>query len=118
MSGALIGETWQLGTAVVQVTAPRIPCITFQSWLGEPHWVRRFGRGGRPGACLRVLAEGVVAAGDEARVLDQPAGRVTVAESMRTFYGDPEIMRRLLNVEGRGRKWDETGLSVFSRAGG
>src|SRR5271170_3645334 len=33
ISAALVGEIWQLGTAVVQVTAPRIPCVTFQSWL-------------------------------------------------------------------------------------
>jgi MOSC domain-containing protein YiiM len=117
VTGALIGETWQLGTAVVQVTAPRIPCVTFQSWLDEPHWVKRFARGGRPGAYLRVLTEGTVAAGDEARVLDQPADRVTVAESMRAFYGDPEIMRRLLKVKGRGRNWDEIGQGVLSRAG-
>jgi MOSC domain-containing protein YiiM len=115
VSGALIGETWQLGTAVVQVTAPRIPCVTFQSWLDSDHWVRRFARAGRPGAYLRVLTEGVVSAGDEARVLDQPAVRVTVAESMRAFYGDQDIMRRLLEVEGRGGKWDEIGRSVLHR---
>ena len=117
VTGALIGETWLLGTAVVQVTAPRIPCVTFQSWLDEQHWVKRFAQGRRPGAYLRVLAEGTVAAGDEARVLDRPASRVTVAESMLAFYGDQEIMRRLLEVEGRGRKWDEIGRHVLSRAG-
>ena len=117
VTGALIGETWLLGTAVVQVTAPRIPCVTFQSWMDEQHWVKRFAQGGRPGAYLRVLAEGEVAAGDEARVLDRPAGRVTVAESMLAFYGDRDIMRRLLEVEGRGRKWDEIGRNVLSRAG-
>ena len=71
VTGALIGETWLLGTAVVQVTAPRIPCVTFQSWMDEQHWVKRFAQGRRPGAYLRVLAEGEVAAGDEARVLDR-----------------------------------------------
>jgi MOSC domain-containing protein YiiM len=116
ISGALIGETWRLGTAVVQVTAPRIPCVTFQSWLGEEHWVKRFARAGRPGAYLRVLAQGLVSSGDEARVLDRPACRVTVAESMRAFYGDQEIMRRLLAVEGRGCKWDQIGSRVLSRA--
>jgi MOSC domain-containing protein YiiM len=117
VTGALIGETWQLGTAVVQVTAPRIPCITFQSWLDEPHWVRRFGRALRPGAYLRVLTEGEVSTGAPARVLSQPAQRVTVAESMRAFYGDGTIMRRLLAVEGRGTRWDEIGQQVLSRAG-
>jgi MOSC domain-containing protein YiiM len=117
ISGALIGEIWQLGSAVVQVTSPRVPCATFQSWLGEDHWVRRFARAGRPGAYLRVLTEGTVQAGDEARVLDQPATRVTVAESMLAFYGDRDIMRRLLEVEGRGHKWDMIGPGILSRAG-
>src|SRR5215472_7990356 len=31
VSTALIGEIWQVGTAIVQVTAPRIPCVTFQA---------------------------------------------------------------------------------------
>jgi MOSC domain-containing protein YiiM len=117
VSGALIGETWRLGTAVVQVTSARIPCLTFQSWLGEDHWVRRFARARRPGAYLRVLTEGVVSAGDEARVLSRPARQVTVAESMLAFYGDRAIMRRLLEVEGRNDRWDEIGQQVLSRAG-
>jgi MOSC domain-containing protein YiiM len=117
VSGALIGETWQLGTAVVQVTSARIPCLTLQSWLEEDHWVRRFARAGRPGAYLRVLTEGMVSAGDEARVRSRPAHQVTVAESMRAFYGDRAIMRRLLEVEGRSDKWDEIGQQVLSRAG-
>ncbi len=116
VSGALIGETWQLGTAVVQVTAPRIPCVTFQSWLDEPHWVKRFAAAGRPGSYLRVLAEGTVGAGDEVRVLSRPAQAVTVTESMQAYYGDREIMNRLLTVEGRGNKWDQIGAALLSRA--
>ena len=45
VSGAAIGETWRLGTAVVQVTSPRIPCVTFASWLGEGRWVKRLAAG-------------------------------------------------------------------------
>jgi MOSC domain-containing protein YiiM len=116
LTGALIGEIWQLGTAVVQVTAPRIPCVTFQSWLDEPHWVKRFAAAGRPGAYLRVLTEGTVGPGDELRVLSQPEQAVTVTESMRAYYGDREIMNMLLTVEGRGCKWDQIGAAVLSRA--
>jgi MOSC domain-containing protein YiiM len=120
ISGALIGETWRLGTAVVQVTSPRVPCVTFAGWMDERqgasrHWVRRFASAGRPGAYLRVLEEGAVGRGDPAEVLDQPAQKVTVAESMRAFYGDVGIMRRLLTVEGRGAKWDEHALAVLGR---
>jgi MOSC domain-containing protein YiiM len=117
ITGALIGETWTLGPVVVQVTSPRVPCVTFQSWMGEEHWVRRFARAGRTGAYLRVLTEGEIRAGDEARVLSRPAQAVTVAESLLAFYGDAQIMRRLLEVEGRGSKWDTISQNVLARAG-
>ena len=100
----------------MQVTAPRIPCVTFKSWLDEPHWVKRFADAGRPGAYLRVLAEGRVQAGDDLTVLSRPDQPVTVAESMRAFYGDQEIMSRLLQVAGRGAKWDAIAANVLSRA--
>ena len=113
---ALIGEIWQVGTAVVQVTSPRIPCVTFQSWLDEPHWVKRFAAAGRVGAYLRVLSEGSVQAGDELSVLSRQEQGVTVAESVLAFYGDREIMSRLLTVEGRGSKWDEIAADELSQA--
>lgn len=116
VSAALIGETWRVGTAIVQVTGPRIPCVTFKSWLDEPRWVKRFAAAGRPGAYLRVLAEGSVRAGDDLTVLSRPDQPVTVAESMRAYYGDQEIMSRLLEVTGRGAKWDEIAADVLSRA--
>jgi MOSC domain-containing protein YiiM len=115
ITGALIGEVWQLGTAVVQVTAPRIPCVVFAGWLDERSWVRRFADAGRPGAYLRVLQEGTVRAGDGLEVISRPGERVTIAESMAAFYGDAELMRRLLRVEGRGGKWDEIAIGVLGR---
>jgi MOSC domain-containing protein YiiM len=115
VTGALIGEIWQFGTAVVQVTSPRIPCRVFARWLDEKSWVRRFASAGRPGAYLRVLQEGVVRAGDRVEVVARPDERVTIAESMTAYYGDTELMRRLLRVEGRGTKWDEIAVSVLGR---
>jgi MOSC domain-containing protein YiiM len=117
ISGALIGETWRLGAdVVVQITAPRIPCQVFATWTDERHWVKRFAAARRPGAYLRVLTEGEVGTGDQVEVLSRPEVRVTVAESMDAYYGDPDIMRRLLTVEGRGGKWDEIGENVLGRA--
>src|SRR5262245_17746873 len=116
VSSALVGETWQVGTTVLQVTAPRIPCNTFKSWLDEPRWVKRFAAAGRPGAYLRVLTAGMVAAGGDLEVLSRPAVPGTVARSMLAFYGDDMLMRRLLEIEGRGTKWDEIAAKMLSRA--
>jgi MOSC domain-containing protein YiiM len=115
ITGAVIGEKWRVGTAVVQITSPRIPCVTFQSWLGEERWVKRFAAAGRPGAYLRVLTPGMVSAADEIEVLDRPARQVTVAESMLAFFGDQDLMRMLLEVEGRGERWDEIGQRVLGQ---
>jgi MOSC domain-containing protein YiiM len=99
----------------VQVTAPRIPCRVFAAWTGEQHWIKRFAAAGRPGAYLRVLTEGEVGAGDSIVVLSQPELRVTVTEAMMAYYGDVEIMRKLLTVEGRSGKWDKFGARVLGR---
>src|SRR5215471_5395353 len=115
VSAALIGETWRLGDVVVQLTAPRIPCETFKAWMGEERWVRRFAAAGRPGAYLRVLAEGEITAGDAIELVARPAQRVTVAEAMRAYYGDAELMRVLLTVPGRAVKWDEIADRVLGR---
>jgi len=106
VTNALIGERWRLGTAEVQVTSCRIPCGTFRSWTGEKGWVKRFAQAGRPGAYLRVLAEGIVRPGSTVTVLSRPAAGVTVAESMRAYYGDRELMVRLSTVPELSTKWD------------
>lgn len=117
ITGAVIGEAWQVGSAVMQVTAPRIPCSTFQSWMGEQHWVRRFARAARPGAYMRVLEEGEVGRGDTARVVSRPRVRVTLPEAMLAYYGDAELMRKVLEVQERGSIWDEVAPGVLRRPG-
>ncbi len=114
ITGALIGERWQVGTAVVEVTGPRIPCVVFQNWLGEEQWVRRFSAAARPGAYLRVTQEGVVAPGDPIVILQRPAASVTIAESMHAYYGDSGLLRRLLEVPGRSSRWDAVALRVLN----
>ena len=115
VTGALIGEVWQVGGAVVQVTSPRIPRVVFAGWLDERQWVKRFAGARRPGAYLRVLQEGVVRAGDPVEVTARPDERVTIAESMDAYYGDAELMRRLLRVKGRSTKWDEIAIGVLEQ---
>jgi MOSC domain-containing protein YiiM len=102
VTGAVVGERWEVegasGSAPVllEVTAPRIPCSTFQGWTGEPHWVKRFTDRGAPGAYLRVLVEGVVAAGASVSVVHRPEHGVTIGEVFVLRLADPARLRRLL----------------------
>lgn len=36
---AVIGERWRVGSAVLEVTGPRVPCVVFRNWMDEPGWV-------------------------------------------------------------------------------
>ena len=104
VTGAEIGERWRIGDGpaplVVEVTMPRIPCQTFAHRMGEQHWVKRFTEHGAPGAYLRVITPGSVAAGDPVVVHRRPGHGVTIGDSfLRT---DPATMRRLLEAAGAG----------------
>ncbi|MEV0004141.1 MOSC domain-containing protein [Micromonospora sp. NPDC050980] len=97
VNGALIGERWRIGAELVlEVSCPRIPCGTFQGWLGERGWIKRFTRAARPGTYLRVITPGSVAAGDPVQVAHRPDHDVTVATVFRATTLEPELLPRLL----------------------
>ena len=96
VDGAVVGERWRVGSALLEVTGPRIPCATFAAWMTEPGWVRRFTERGRTGAYLAVVEPGVVGAGDAVEVLDRPAHGITVPEVFRAFTGDDGQAERAL----------------------
>src|SRR5581483_2066464 len=86
VNGALVGERWRVGRdAVLEVSGPRIPCRTFQGWMGRPGWIKRFTRAARPGSYLRVVQPGEVRAGDEVEIVYRPGHRVTVAVVFRAL---------------------------------
>lgn len=82
VTGAVIGERWAVGDdgLVLEVTYPRIPCRTFQGFMAEHRWVKRFYAHGASGAYLRVVTEGTVGAGDTLTVTQRPQHGVTIGE--------------------------------------
>jgi MOSC domain-containing protein YiiM len=102
VTNAVIGERWRVGEdgVEVEVAMPRIPCATFQGWLAEPHWVKRFFAHGAPGAYLRVTAEGTTEAGDEIEVVHRPAHGVTLGEVFVKRDVDADRLLRLCDEPG------------------
>ena len=98
VTGAVLGERWRVGTVELAVTVPRIPCSTFQGWMGEPRWVKRFTQRGTPGAYLRVTVEGELAAGDDIEVAHRPDHGVTVGDMFRALTGDRDQAARAVEV--------------------
>ena len=113
VNGALLGEQWRVGSALLEVTAPRIPCVVFRNWLDEAGWVRRFTKAARPGAYFRVLEQGDLAAGDKIEVVWRPTTSVTITESFHAYHGDRDLMRRLLAYPGHADVWTRVAERVL-----
>jgi MOSC domain-containing protein YiiM len=88
LTGAVLGERWRIGTALFEVTAPRIPCATFERFWGVPQLVRRFTARGATGAYLRVLETGDVGAGDVVEVVFRPDHGITTGRAFRLLTTD------------------------------
>lgn len=98
VTDAVVGERWRIGgTVLLETTMPRTPCVTFQSWLGEPQWIKRFAARGDTGCYLRVLTPGTVRAGDAIEVVHRPEHGVTVREVFTASEQDPQRLWRLLD---------------------
>ncbi|MDP9384118.1 MAG: MOSC domain-containing protein [Actinomycetota bacterium] len=89
---ALVGERWRAGTVELEVCQPRLPCAKLGIAFADPLMVRRFGEGARPGAYLRILAEGELGAGDAVEVLHRPAHDVTVELVSRAILLDDSLL--------------------------
>jgi MOSC domain-containing protein YiiM len=99
VTGALIGERWQVGDEVVlEVSLPRIPCGTFAAWMAETGWIKRFTARGLPGAYLRVIVPGEIRAGDPITVVSRPEHDVTIGVTFRALTLESELLPRLLDA--------------------
>jgi MOSC domain-containing protein YiiM len=99
MDDAEVGELWRVGTALLQVCGPRVPCRTFAAHMQEPRWVRRFTDRGRTGAYLAVREAGVVERGDPVEVVHRPGHGLTVPMFFRASMGDRALAELFLEAE-------------------
>jgi MOSC domain-containing protein YiiM len=83
VTGARVGERWQVGTTLLEVTQPRLPCFKLEARMDRPGFITEFIEGGRPGAYLRIVEAGAMGAGDAVRVVLRPDDAPTMAEVMR-----------------------------------
>jgi MOSC domain-containing protein YiiM len=96
VTNARIGEHWRAGSAVFEVCQPRLPCSKLGLHFGNLKMVRAFGQASRPGAYLRIIEAGDLAANDEVAVLSRPEHGVTVALVSDAILKDRSLAPRAL----------------------
>lgn len=84
LSGICVGDVLFSETVTLQVTAPRIPCSTLASRMGDKQFAKKFMKAGRSGAYCRVLETGDAQAGDEFTHRPYEGDRIP----LQTFFND------------------------------
>ena len=103
-----IGDEFRIGSAVVMVTEPRMPCYKLGIRFGRTDIIKRFLVSERSGFYLAVLKEGEVSAGDEFLLIKRNEPSVTVNEVTRLYSRDKdnvELLRRAVAVEALPESW-------------
>jgi MOSC domain-containing protein YiiM len=96
---AYIGDRLHAGTVVLEVTAPRIPCVTLNARMEDPVFGKRFKKAERPGAYCRVVREGFVRQGDTVSYEPYQGPEVGNLEMFRDAFEpsrDEAVTRRYL----------------------
>lgn len=95
----VIGDRFHIGQSTLEITAPRIPCVTLAQRMEDPTFVKRFRDAERPGVYCRVIRAGLIQAGDAVQHEPFPGVRVSVREIFRDFFephDDEATIRRHL----------------------
>ncbi len=102
-----VGDIYRVGSARVQVTAPRYPCMKQERKVGLPGFLNRTKETMRTGFYLRVLTPGTVQAGDELKLEERMYPEQTIyhlnACVHQTF--DPAFAERSLAVPELAEGW-------------
>jgi ferredoxin-NADP reductase/MOSC domain-containing protein YiiM len=103
-----IGDRYRIGSALFEVTQPRVTCYRVGIRMNEPRMPALLTGSGRPGFYFRVLREGEVGAGDEIVKVGEATERMTVAEINALLYSAdhaPDRLRRALRIEALSPGW-------------
>lgn len=103
-----IGDRYQIGSALFEITQPRVTCYRVGIRMNEPRMAALLTSSGRPGFYFRVLREGEVGAGDEIVKVGEAQERMSVAEINALLYSPDhsrDRLERALRIEALSPGW-------------
>jgi MOSC domain-containing protein YiiM len=100
-SSMCIGDQVRIGTAMLQVTQPRVPCFKLAAKFDDDEIIDTFFASGRSGMYFSVVQEGQLQAGDKIDVVHRDPARFSIQEALRLYTKEPgqETLERALRTE-------------------
>lgn len=103
-----IGDRLRVGSALLMLTQPRMPCYKLALRFGRDDMIQRFLASGRSGFYFSVVEVGELRAGSDIEVVSRDRNGVTVADIVKLYLrqtGDSDLLRRALNVSALPLNW-------------
>ncbi|KAA8748650.1 MOSC domain-containing protein [Priestia megaterium] len=103
-----IGDVYQMGDAIVQVTQGRVPCDTISKYNEEKHLLKKVVETSLTGYFFRVLEEGAIKNNSEINVIDRHPRRISVAFATKILFHqhqDKESIEKILRVDDLSEEW-------------
>lgn len=103
--GACIGDQYRVGSTVMQVTQPRMPCYKLNLRFGRSDMVKRFWQSNHSGIYFSAVEEGEIEAGDEIELVHREPDAIAVLDVVRLYKGeihDSGVFERVLQSPLRG----------------
>jgi ferredoxin-NADP reductase/MOSC domain-containing protein YiiM/ferredoxin len=105
---ACIGDRYQIGSALFEITQPRVTCYRVGIRMNEPRMPALLTGSGRPGFYFRVLHEGDVGPGDDIVKVGEAQERLTVEDANALLYSSShprDRLERALRIEALSSGW-------------
>ena len=116
--GICIGDVFQLGTAIVQVSQPRQPCRTLAARYGRSDMIKLVTDSGRTGFYCRVLEEGMVEKGSPFVLTERDPLSITVAFANHIYHhdnGNCEGLKKVLEVPALSESWQRSFRALIEK---
>lgn len=98
VNAALVGEQWKIGSVILEVSQPRIPCRVFAGFWKRATLIKDFTQAGRPGTYLRIIQEGTAQAGDAIEVIFKPNHTISISDLFAAKSGERSKINQIKDV--------------------
>lgn len=106
-----LGDVFQLGTALVQISQPRQPCRTLATRYGRGDLVKLVVDSGFTGLYFRVLKEGTVKPGSSLTLKERDPNKISVAFTNNILHhdrGNNKGIEAVLAVKALAESWQRS----------
>lgn len=104
-----VGDRFRIGTTVLMVTQPRLPCYKLGMRFGHADMPERFLATGHTGFYFAVVEEGEIGAGDIVKPTEKDPNQISIATILRLYidkdHQDARLLERILQIEALPSSW-------------